>query len=158
MGKFQSMIICNMQNPGCTPSKQCIDIKMGISLLYDMIHTVRWCYTFWNFQATDEGTRRDYSELLKCDKKLCYSILVFWNNRTYQLHKKCYYKAVASRSCLFTFQVAYHAPDALKAIIAVAFCDDRYIGDVRFRGKLKKICKFMLCFRQQWFFIRKWPF
>ena len=103
LGKFQSMIICNMQNPGCTPSKQCIDIKMGISLLYDMIHTVRWCYTFWNFQATDEGTRRDYSELLKCDKKLRYSILVFWNNRTYQLHKKFYYKAVASRSCLFTF-------------------------------------------------------
>lgn len=103
LGKFQSMIICNMQKPGCTPSKQCIDIKMGISLLYDMIHTVRWCYTFWNFQATDEGTRRDYSELLKCDKKLRYSILVFWNNRTYQLHKKCYYKAVASRSCLFTF-------------------------------------------------------
>ena len=88
---------------GCTPSKQCIDSKMGISLLHDMIHTVKWCYTFWNFQATDEGTRRDYSELLKCDKKLRYSILVFWNNRTYQLHKKCYYKAVASRSCLFTF-------------------------------------------------------
>ena len=38
---------------------------------------------------------------------------------------------------LNALQVAYHAPDALKAIIPIAFTDDRYEGDIHFKGKSK---------------------